>query len=226
MSIGRWARGLAGIAFFGTIVGGTQACIEAEGELYITNVLQPTDPSTTDACGEIGTAIVGVNAGLVTNSIGTETVVDRSEIPAYALLCVQNHMRSRSDNGVETSNVILYQYDVTLSSGGGTRTQAVSGSVAASDSNGVSGFDGSHTSMPTELMTGSEVADAAAGASGFSAVEVVATVKYYGRTTGGLEVETPDFFVPIRVYAISEPCVCDGDPATEYVCRVDDPGCM
>ena len=226
MSIGRWARGLAGIAFFGTIIGGTQACIEAEGELYITNVLQVTDPTTTDACGEIGTAIVGVNAGLVLDTSGTVPLFDRSQIPAYALLCVQNHMRSRSDNGVETSNVILYQYDVTLSSGGSTRTQAVSGSVAASDANGVNGFEGSHTSMPTELMTGSEVADAAAGATGFGAVEVVATVKYYGRTTGGLEVETPDFFVPIRVYAIDEFCVCDGDPATEYVCPVSDAGCM
>jgi hypothetical protein len=79
-----------------------------------------------------------------------------------------------------------------------------------------------------ELVDLDRLKEAAAGLTGTSAKEVIAAVRFYGRTTGGLEVETPEFYVPVRVYKIDELCDCGGTDATLGVigCLPNDMSCM
>ena len=61
------SRGLAGIAFLGTVVGSTQACVEAEGRFYVTQIAENSiDPGeVVDACGGVSNSIIFANAGRV-----------------------------------------------------------------------------------------------------------------------------------------------------------------
>lgn len=224
MSIGKWTRGLVALGFFGALLGTSQACIESEGGLYIIQAVEvPEDTGTAvDACGTASSSVIFQNSGNVTDRSGTQVLLDGAEYPVFALVCVQNHLRSRDDNGVETSNIILYKYEVTTS-GGDTSEHAIAKSIAASPEDGVTGLDASQSTALVELLTAAQVSALAGGLADGEAAEEVVSVKVYGRTTGGLEVESPEFSMPVRVFRQDQQCSCSGDG---FPCSESDPGCQ
>lgn len=206
MSIAKWARGLAGVASLGVIVASSQACVEAEGEFYVSGAAPAVDGGG-DPCGDVSEQIT-LNVGQVVDLNGA-VMFDQADTPVDALICVRNHLKSRTDNGVETSNIIFYQYDVSLDSGSAT-THPISGSIDADTADGSTGL-GLGTSFRVSLLTTSDTTAIAGGLSDGDGVETVATLKVYGRTTGGIDVETPDFYIPVRVYNKTVQCVCGAD---------------
>jgi hypothetical protein len=55
-----------------------------------------------------------------------------------------------------------------------------------------------------ELTSYAGRADAAGGV-----FETVASVRVFGRTTGGMDVDTPEYFFPIRIYSQPYGCFCE-----------------
>ena len=94
-------------------------------------------------------------------------------------------------NTVETSKILVSGYDVRLDNGVAERIFIYNAAASVSP-------DYSETSISVQVLPlgddGQEVLQEAADAgiiSGF------AGVRFYGRTSGGIDVETPEFFLPV-----------------------------
>ena len=94
-------------------------------------------------------------------------------------------------NTVETSKILVSGYDVRLDNGVAERTFIYNAAASVSPGNG-------ETSITVQVVPlgddGQEELQEAADAgitSGF------AGVRFYGRTSGGIDVETPEFFLPV-----------------------------
>ncbi len=201
MARARLARGLA-VAMLagGSLLSG--ACIEDEGMFYAFGL---AGGAAEDDCDEEFRTAAGVQI-LILADRDNATVALNS-----AALCLQNKIKSNRLNGVETSNIIIYEYDISFSDGS-SRTQAIGASVEADAADGSSGLDGGVLAMGITLFDapGLESHAEQARASANGQIETVAGVIVRGRTTGGIEVETPEFFFPIEVFADAF-CFCDSD---------------
>lgn len=226
MSFVRKAHGLLAITFFGVALSTMSSCIEAEGMLYVKNALaeEAVDSGAADACGEVQSSTIFFNIGTVYDTTGAP-YVDLSLGSSSALLCVINKLKSRVDNGVETSNVLIYEYDISLD-GGAAATHPISTFVSAAGADSNPQESGGQSTTRIQLASSGELLDIGGGLGQGEAAESVAGIKLYGRTTGGIELETNEFFIPLRVYRLDFLCTCDGDPAAgEFPCSDQDPGC-
>ena len=100
-------------------------------------------------------------------------------------------------NGVETGTIIIDSVDISFESTGPAIDSLTGLAVFAPLTPGGSAC----------VEIGMVVGDIGLAAGEYA--NVIATVKGYGRTTGGLEVETPEVFIPFTVYNEPSFCSCD-----------------
>ena len=163
-------------------------CVEAEGRFYADRFCPAPNEDGTFECDdkfisgfEISAECLGESC-FAAGAIGFLRV---SNAMPSSLALKQNY------NDVETSTILLTGYDVRVNTGSEETEYAynVSGFVAP---------DGGETIFGVQLIPlGSEAADLLGtvgpdGAAGWAGIRV------YGRTTGGLDVETPETFVPLN----------------------------
>lgn len=201
MAWSRLTKRLMGTAVFGlaAVTIFASACAEAEGRFYIQCTLPGAGDGTT--CGCEGTIL---SEGTY-NTAGC-AVTDTGELAGvcgYTVSVVfKSGMLSSKDieanlNRVETSEIHVDSIDVTFESTG----------PAIDDLIGLTVFgtlppDG-NLCLPLNLLVGDP------GLAPGEYANVVATIKGYGRTTGGLEVETPEVFIPFTIYNDPTFCTCD-----------------
>jgi hypothetical protein len=214
----RIARGLASAVLLAGVGALCSACIEDEGMFYAVGLIRAEQGVFNgDQCRPGGLLHSTAEMVLYADSNGFVY----STASDYAV-CLLNKIKSSRDNGVETSNVVVYEYEISL--GGGTATRPVFVTVSADTDTGSAQLEGGIFPLQITLagsgLEGDLNAEAAATSSGV--IQEVATVIVRGRTTGGLEVDTPEFYVPVRVYGGVYPCSCveesliacpEGDPA-------------
>jgi hypothetical protein len=208
MARAQLARGLAVAMLIGGSLG-ISSCIEDEGMFYAFGL---AGGDAGDNCDD------QFSSAAVVQSL---FVADRNNavvIQNGAAVCLQNKIKSNRLNGVETSNIIIYEYEISFSDGS-SRTQAIGGSVEADGADGSSGLDGGILVMGISLFDAdgltSHVEQALNSPNG--QIETVAGIIVRGRTTGGLEVETPEFFFPIEIFA-NDRCFCESDAENFPAC--------
>jgi len=206
MAWSRWLKGLASTSFLGLVIAplAASSCAEAEARFYIECA------ATSDSCGcdeETGQLAAGAfnRAACDVNSDGITAGVCGYQVN----FVLKNNMFSSLDsqannNQVETSRITIYAYDLTIESDGGSFVSVQEGAMLASVTP-----EGGIVCVPLPLFVG----DPTGGAGG--QVNAIAAVRFYGRTTGGLEVETPEQFFPFVVYDAPGECCCEEDCPTE-----------
>ncbi len=201
------------------------ACVEDEGMFYIA-VTGTIDDEGVGDCGEIFDAAPGVfevlhpgpDRSFIPNPDPTQednfvTVSNR------VVLCVINKMHSNTANGVETSNIILTEFEISFSEGG-SRTEAVIGALSADSADGSPGLDTANgTPILVPIFDQAQAAQyfSLAASSGSGTFQTVAGVRLRGRTTGGLDVDTPEYFFPVQV-TTGYFCSCDADAQSALRC--------
>jgi hypothetical protein len=196
-----------------TLVGGALgvgACVEDEGMVYAYGLAGGTDGTNCDDEFR-SAAVVQRYISLNPADDSPQAVLDIN----FTTVCVQNKIKSNRLNGVETSNVILSEYELSFSDGS-SRTQALGFSIPADGADGSSGFDGSKGIIGITLFDapGLQAIQDQATAGGGQA-ETVAGIIFRGRTTGGLDVDTPEFFFPVEVFAPFY-CYCEAPMGFEF----------
>ncbi|NUO52617.1 MAG: hypothetical protein HOV80_27540 [Polyangiaceae bacterium] len=209
MARARFAKVLAVTTLIGGALG-VGACVEDEGMIYVYGLAGGTDLRNCD--DEFATAAV------VQRFISLDPA---SDLPVAALdlnfttVCVQNKIKSNRLNGVETSNVIFSEYELTFSDGS-SRTQAIGVGVVADSPDGSSGFDGGTAIIGITLFDADGLSTLTQQAiDGGGQIETVAGLVFRGRTTGGLDVDTPEFFFPVEVFSPVN-CYCDPPMGLEF----------
>lgn len=200
-----WVRRFA----LGSVLGGVSAigalssCVEAESRFYVKCV------------GECSCA----SAGQVVSGTFNLAACGQDEEGAALGFCgystlvvVESGIRSSLDteannNKVETSEIILYAVDVTIESnsaeldGLSAEGLTINGSIEPEGS----------ICIDTTFLTNAQANIPVDGS-----VDTLISLKFYGRTTGGLEVETPVQYLPLVIYNDPEDCTCD-DPSEDEV---------
>lgn len=195
MARAQFARLLAVTTLIGGALG-VGACIEDEGMIYVYGLAGGTDG--TNCNDEFRTAAV-VQRFISLNPLDDtpQALIDLN----FTTVCVQNKIKSNRLNGVETSNVIFSEYELSFSDGS-SRTQAIGVSVVADGPDGSAGFDGGTGIIDITLFDAPGLAAVQQQATdGGGQAETVAGLIFRGRTTGGLDVDTPEFFFPVEVFA-------------------------
>jgi len=197
MALSRWAQSLAGLSLMVVAAGGALSvggCIEAEARFFVECATGPVECTAScdspPAQGSFNAAACGVTQdGAATGVCGYEIA-----------FVIENGMVSSLDfeannNRAETSEIIIYAYDLRID---GVDTPAVEGAtiLVAVEPEG-------KVCVPLTIISGS----VDVGATGV--VNTIAAVKFYGRTTGGLEVETPEQYVSIAIYNDPLDCSCE-----------------
>ncbi len=178
-------------------VAGFGACVEDEGMFYVTRL---GDPDVDIACDEFPDAGVAFSGIVIDKNIGFSTSGVR--------LCLNNKLKSSRRGGVETSNIIVNEVEISFSDGGGRR-QAVIGLLSADTEDGTPGVS-TEDSIVFEAFTATEFANYVGQASAAGGVfETIASVRVFGRTTGGMDVDTPEYFFPVRIKGDPVQCYCD-----------------
>lgn len=196
MAWSRWLKRFAGVSVAGiaTATLASSACVEAEARFYVECV--------SDLCGCDDTQIPegSFNAAACEFDEAGEPTGDCGYTASFVLT---NQMISSLDfeannNEVETSEIIIYSADITFESNGGDFQDAIGATLLAAVPPEAS------ICLPVVFFAGNP------GVGVGEVVNVIATVKFYGRTTGGLEVETPEQFFPITIYNDPFDCECGG----------------
>jgi hypothetical protein len=183
---------------FGATVG-LGACVEDEGMFYVTKLGFPDlgrgcEDAFPDAAYAFNVVVRDRNVAFAENLVR---------------LCMNNKMKSSRRNGVETSNIIVSEVEISFSDGGGRR-QAVIGLLAADAEDGSTGISKPEPSVIFEAFTVDEFNNYVAQAASAGGVfETVASVRVFGRTTGGMDVDTPEYFFPVRIFSETTDCYCE-----------------
>lgn len=170
-------------AAIGVLSGG---CVEAEGRIFIETIYPLNDEGICTAEPEVIT-----DRGYV--------VCDDTGCFGGVCALVRNQMTSSIDNAsnnnnVETSVVVLHSYDLRYIADGidlSTADTTIQITVSAQPD---------ETSQPVFItfLSGEASQQVAASApQGYS--DLIVGVRFYGRTTGGLEVETPETFIGVTI---------------------------
>lgn len=174
---------------FGALVASGSGCVEAEARFYAQDFCPGPNSEGVVECTDQTVASYNVSTACIDDSCLAEgatiyiKVVNRL---SPSLDSAANH------NDVETSDILLSGYDVRLNTGSGEEEYAynVTGLVPVE---GEAVFGIQLLPLGAEgtqiLQSIDEGGEAVAGWAG---------VRVYGRTTGGLEVETPEAFVPVN----------------------------
>ncbi|MBL8743566.1 MAG: hypothetical protein JNK04_20790 [Myxococcales bacterium] len=172
----------------GTLVSG---CIEAEGRIFIETIYPLNDEGVCTTEPEVITS----RGCAVCDSSGCYEDLHCGGI----CMLVRNQMQSSLDNpsnnnNVETSVVVLHSYDLRYISDGVDLSSAdttVQITVPAQPD---------ETSQPVYIsFLSSDAADIISSTAPVGTLDLIVGVRFYGRTTGGLEVETPETFVGVTV---------------------------
>lgn len=171
---------LAPFAILISSVVSASGCTEPEATFYFEQLLQPeteeVDMVTVAICDPEG-------------DTGAESV-SASTNNFYGCARLRNQLIERADPDkpqVETNNIIVYEVEVVVEKGGneiGAFTEPLSNFVPAANTNG----------FFIPVVNRDIFDDLDAGDS------VVAFVVARGRTTGGVNVETPEFAIPVLIY--------------------------
>lgn len=200
-----WVRRFTLGSVFGGVaaIGALSSCVEAESRFYVKCV------------GECGCASAGqvVSGTFNLAACGVDENNDPVGFCGYStLVVVESGIRSSleteaNNNRVETSEIILYAVDVAIESssadldGLSAEGLTVNGSIEPEGS----------LCIDTAFLTNAQANIPVDGA-----VETLISLKFYGRTTGGLEVETPVQYLPLTVYNDPDDCTCD-EPGDDEV---------
>lgn len=207
--LSRNRRGAVALIAVGGLLAILSACSEPEqtDELRVTGVVGFDGEGATIGCDDAYNPVIYTNIGEAFRTDGTP-FLDRGHSSLFASLCVRNE---------GTSEVRLYEYDLAVDGGAET----------ARELSDVVVVPGGRATIEVQVLAEGDVAVLAEELGQGQATEVVAGLAIHGRTALGTEVETPEFFFPIRLYRLDFLCVCDGDPAAgEFACPEDDAGCM
>lgn len=204
MARARLAKVLAVMSLIGGSLG-VGACVEAEGMVYAYGLAGGPD---LDDCDEVFSAAANVQR-IIRGEDGAFIDLNTTSI------CLQNKIKSNRLNGVETSNVILYEYDISFSNGT-SRTQATTNVIPADAADGSAGLEGGQLNKSITIFDADGLNTAYADAEGAGGqTETVAGIVFRGRTTGGIDIDTPEFFFPVEVFAPFT-CFCDPPPGQEF----------
>ncbi len=207
---------LAKLMAAATLVGVTasvSACVEDEGMFYAYQL--GIIEGDTVTCGQDFATHAAVVATTVLD-LGYTSVSGNT-----TFVCVQNKMKSNRNGGVETSNIVLRQYTLSLNGGAESARRVVSGTVPADGANGSSGIDGGTIPARVDIFEADQLTQALAEANAKGgSTQYVATVMFEGRTTGGVDVDTPEWSFPVDVYLQS--CYCGEPPPGAIVGECSD----
>ncbi|NUP10268.1 MAG: hypothetical protein HOW73_29815 [Polyangiaceae bacterium] len=204
MAWSQWAKRLGGTSLLALVVAtlGSSSCAEAEGRFYVKCRL----PFGSDECNACDGDGVQQSEGSF-NAAGCGIAEDGRPMGACgyaATLVIENQMLSSLEieanhNQVETSNITIYAVDISFESNGGSFQSVEGATILANVPPGGVFCD--------NLLLFSGDGGVAPG----DVVNVVAGIKYYGRTTGGIEVETPEQFISFTIFNNPGDCACEGD---------------
>lgn len=202
-----------------TLIGGAasvSACVEDEGMFYAYQlaIIQGGGFS----CDEEFRAVSDVNIF---------TLADRGVVVVAGnatAVCVQNKIKSNRNGGVETSNIIMREYTLALNDGAPSAPRAMSGTVPADGAAGSAGLEGGRAPVLVEIFNGTQLTQAIQEAEGKGgSTQYVATVEFRGRTTGGIDVDSPEWSFPVNVNLLE--CYCEDPPFGGVPCPEETPGC-
>lgn len=175
---------------FGTIGIMSGACVEAEGRLYIDRFSAPGE----DGCEAEPEGF---------SSRSSIQCIDGVCQAASLCVLVKNQMTSSLENpsnynNVETSTVILHSYDLRYISddadlGDADTTVQVTAPVEP---------DGGTANVFLRFLSSEAAAALGSAVEPGSTSSLIVGVRFYGRTTGGLEVETPETFLGVTITSI------------------------
>jgi len=199
MALSKWAHRIAGLSVAGVAVAALVAssCAEAEGRFFVECISK----QSTDTCG----CDTDVVAGGSFNKAACDVGADGKTLGTcgyQATFVLKNQMVSSlsiaaNNNNVETSEIQVYAADISFE----TTSGSIAGAQGATLLAPVPPDD--TACISASLFDGASV-DVAEG----EVVNAILTVKFYGRTTGGLEVETPTQYFPIAIYNDPNDCDC------------------
>jgi hypothetical protein len=170
-------------------------CVEAESRFFISKFCPSL--SVEDAeCDEVSISDVSFAVGNVCNPA---TDLCEARLSAELVNRIVSSRESDSNNNdVETSDIVITGYDVRLNNGRGGEETFIfntSGIILAEGDQGIARQD-FQLIPPNEAAFGL-LDDVRAGG---EPVAGFAGIRFYGRTTGGLEVETPEAFLSITYF--------------------------
>jgi hypothetical protein len=167
-------------------------CVEAESRFFVASFCPQITAETTDC--EFQVVDWPVRLGLCNPA--TNDCVD-GRLGVLLVNRMVSSLNQANNNDVETGDIIVTGYDVRLNNGLGGEETFIFNSYATIPAEADEGLPMSFQLIPVnEAAEGllAEVNSQGESVAGF------AGVRFYGRTTGGLEVETPEAFLPITFY--------------------------
>jgi hypothetical protein len=201
----------AALVACGAISFSAAGCVEAEGRFYVDRTCIKKGDGTLE-CEDL--YIPSVNVGYARCSdlsiacpdsdplLACEVVEVEGEFTTacheglYVGVLLVNAMEPSLNNDanfndVETSNIFVSGYDVRLDNGVSERTFVYNASASVPPALGETGIFVQVVPLGDDGQEVLEEAAAAGITSGF------AGVRFYGRTSGGIDVETPEFFLAV-----------------------------
>lgn len=198
MAASKWRFGVAGLFLFGgAVLASASGCVEAEARFYIERVCTPGAKSTDGTCDdtlyvpEVG----GTFQCLAGSCTGALDVGYGGGVRTFVVNGLEPSLQNASNNNkVETSNVLLTEYIVEVSDD--------SGVVLAwtTPSNGVippTQDSADHSEAAFIILTNDLMTELDGRLAGGEEISLVVGIELHGRTTGGLEVETPMTYFPL-----------------------------
>lgn len=186
--------------FGGAMLANASGCVEAEARFYIERVCTP-DPTSTNGDPTCDPsyyvpAVDGRFSCLAGNCIGAIDLGYANGVRTYVYNGMTSSLENQSNNNkVETSDILLTEYVVEVSDDGGTIlawNTPSNGVIPPTDPGSDERSEAAFVILTNDLM--SELDGRAASGEELS---LIVGLELHGRTTGGLEVETPMTYFPL-----------------------------
>jgi hypothetical protein len=209
----RWARGLLGLAAVGVGCSVLQmGCASNESAFFIEAIGSDSTGKCECPAGESGRFLAGAFDPSFGSSYSTCVALQSN---------LSSGKKAENYNRTETNQILIYAYDLVVTSS--------SGSFATTIATGGALIPGGSYSMLVPLIPREAVDTLGLGSAD---EDVVVTVTVYGRTTGGVEVETPEMSYGVTVFG-SPVCSCTAVTETCHpgadlqfpTCPEGTPGC-
>jgi hypothetical protein len=206
----------AALVACGAISLSAAGCVEAEGRFFVDRTCLKEGDGTLDCeqyvssinvayarCGDLSFTCPEGNPLLACETIEVEgelaTVCHEG---LYVGVLMVNAMTPSTENqgnfnDVETSTIFVSGYDVRLDNGVSERTFVYNASASIAPGRGETDIFVQVVPLGDDGQAVLEEAEAAGITSGF------AGVRFYGRTSGGIDVETPEFFLAVTFAQLS-----------------------
>lgn len=204
MAASKWRFGVAGVFLFGgAMLANASGCVEAEARFYIERVCTPDlsadnkDPTCDNKY--YVPAVDGAFTCLSGSCIGEIFLGYGAGVRTYVYNGMASSFDNESNNNkVETSDILLTEYIVEVSDDSGTIlawTTPSNGVIPPTDPGSDERSEAAFIILTNDLMN--ELDGRAASGEELS---LIVGLELHGRTTGGLEVETPMTYFPLYLY--------------------------